>query len=123
MAGQQIAEVVAHEILDSRGDPTVEVDVVLTSGAMGRAAVPSGASTGEREAVELRDGDTGRYLGQGVRQAVQHVNTEIRQALVGLDATGQAEVDQTLIQLDGTTSTCLCMSISAARKPETCRSR
>ena len=102
MAGQQIAEVVAHEILDSRGDPTVEVDVVLASGALGRAAVPSGASTGEREAVELRDGDTGRYLGRGVRQAVQHVNTEIRQALVGLDATGQAEVDQTLIQLDGT---------------------
>ena len=102
MAGQQISEVVAHEILDSRGDPTVEVDVVLASGALGRAAVPSGASTGEREAVELRDGDTGRYLGRGVRRAVQHVNTEIRQALVGLDATGQAEVDQTLIQLDGT---------------------
>ena len=102
MAGQQISEVVAHEILDSRGHPTVEVDVILASGALGRAAVPSGASTGEREAVELRDGDTGRYLGQGVRQAVQHVNTEIRQALVGLDATGQAEVDQILIQLDGT---------------------
>ena len=102
MAGQQISQVVAHEILDSRGHPTVEVDVILASGALGRAAVPSGASTGEREAVELRDGDTGRYLGQGVRQAVQHVNTEIRQALVGLDATGQAEVDQTLIQLDGT---------------------
>ena len=102
MAGQQIAEVVAHEILDSRGDPTVEVDVVLASGALGRTAVPSGASTGEREAVELRDGDAGRYLGRGVRQAVQHVNTEIRQALIGLDATGQAEVDQTLIQLDGT---------------------
>ena len=102
MAGQQIAEVVAHEILDSSGNPTVEVDVVLASGALGRAAVPSGASTGEREAVELRDGDMGRYLGRGVMQAVQHVNSEIRQALVGLDATGQAEVDQTLIQLDGT---------------------
>ena len=90
MAGEHtIAEVVAHEILDSRGNPTVEVDVILTSGALGRASVPSGASTGQREAVELRDGDKGRYLGKGVSKAVGHVNREIRQTLVGLDATSQ----------------------------------
>ena len=103
MAGEHtIAEVVAHEILDSRGNPTVEVDVTLASGALGRASVPSGASTGQREAVELRDGDKGRYLGKGVRKAVHHVNREIRQTLVGLDATSQAHIDTVLIELDGT---------------------
>ena len=98
----KIAEVVAHEILDSRGNPTIEVDVTLAGGARGRAAVPSGASTGQREAVELRDGDPQRYLGKGMSQAVQHVNREIRHTLVGLDATTQAHIDKTLIQLDGT---------------------
>jgi len=97
-----IADVVAQEILDSRGNPTVEVEVTLGGGASGRAAVPSGASTGELEAVELRDGDETRYLGKGVSRAVHNVNTEIRDALVGLDPTGQAEIDETLIALDGT---------------------
>ena len=97
-----IANVVAQEILDSRGNPTVEVEVTLGGGASGRAAVPSGASTGELEAVELRDGDEARYLGKGVTKAVHNVNTEIRDALVGLDPTGQAEIDETLIALDGT---------------------
>jgi enolase len=97
-----IVDVVAREILDSRGNPTVEADVLLESGVMGRAAVPSGASTGAREAVELRDGDKGRYGGKGVLKAVEHVNTEISEAIVGLDATEQAFVDKTLIDLDGT---------------------
>jgi enolase len=97
-----ITHVVGREILDSRGNPTVEVEVTLANGIRGRAAVPSGASTGEHEAVELRDGDAQRYLGKGVRQAVQHVNGEIARALVGLEATAQAQVDLTLIQLDGT---------------------
>jgi enolase len=97
-----IADVVAQEILDSRGNPTVEVEVTLGGGASGRAAVPSGASTGELEAVELRDGDETRYLGKGVSRAVHNVNTEIRDALVGLDPTDQAEIDETLIALDGT---------------------
>jgi len=97
-----IADEVAQEILASRGNPTVEVEVTLGGGASGRAAVPSGASTGELEAVELRDGDDLRYLGKGVRRAVHNVNTEIRDALVGLDPTGQAEIDETLIALDGT---------------------
>jgi enolase len=97
-----IADVVAREILDSRGNPTVEVEVTLESGATGRAAVPSGASTGEREAVELRDGDKERYLGKGVRKAVENVNEEIAQALIGADAAPQARVDDTLIRLDGT---------------------
>ena len=97
-----IANVVAQEILDSRGNPTVEVEVSLGGGACGRAAVPSGASTGELEAVELRDGDEARYLGKGVTKAVHNVNTEIRNALVGLDPTGQAEIDETLVALDGT---------------------
>ena len=97
-----IANVVAQEILDSRGNPTVEVEVSLGGGACGRAAVPSGASTGELEAVELRDGDEARYLGMGVTRAVHNVNTEIREALVGLDPTGQAEIDETLVALDGT---------------------
>ena len=97
-----IVDVVAREILDSRGNPTVEADVLLESGVMGRAAVPSGASTGSREAIELRDGDAGRYLGKGVLQAVENVNTEISEAIIGLDAEEQAFIDKTLIELDGT---------------------
>jgi enolase len=97
-----IVDVVAREILDSRGNPTVEADVLLESGVMGRAAVPSGASTGTREAIELRDGDASRYLGKGVMQAVENVNTEISEAIIGLDAQEQAFIDQTMIELDGT---------------------
>ncbi len=97
-----IVDVVAREILDSRGNPTVEADVLLESGVMGRAAVPSGASTGTREANELRDGDKQRYLGKGVLHAVEHVNTEISEAIMGLDATEQSFIDKTLIDLDGT---------------------
>jgi enolase len=97
-----IVDVVAREILDSRGNPTIEADVLLESGVMGRAAVPSGASTGSREAIELRDGDKGRYGGKGVLKAVENVNTEISEAIVGLDATEQAFIDRTLIELDGT---------------------
>ena len=97
-----IVDIVGREILDSRGNPTVECDVLLESGSMGRAAVPSGASTGSREAIELRDGDKGRYLGKGVQKAVEHVNTEISEAIMGLDAAEQAYVDRTLIELDGT---------------------
>jgi len=97
-----IVDVVAREILDSRGNPTVEADVLLESGAMGRAAVPSGASTGRREAIELRDGDAKRYGGKGVLKAVEHVNTEISEAIAGLDASEQAFIDKTLIELDGT---------------------
>ncbi|HJV92811.1 MAG: phosphopyruvate hydratase [Dechloromonas sp.] len=97
-----IVDVVAREILDSRGNPTVEADVLLESGVMGRAAVPSGASTGSREAIELRDGDAARYLGKGVLQAVENINTEISEAIIGLDAQEQAFIDQTLIDLDGT---------------------
>jgi enolase 1/2/3 len=96
-----IVDVVGREILDSRGNPTVEADVLLESGAMGRAAVPSGASTGSREAIELRDGDAARYGGKGVLKAVEHVNTEISEAIVGLDASEQAFIDKTLIELDG----------------------
>ena len=97
-----VVDVVAREILDSRGNPTVECDVLLESGVMGRASVPSGASTGSREAIELRDGDETRYFGKGVNQAVENVNTEIAEAIIGLDAQEQAFIDQTLIQLDGT---------------------
>jgi enolase len=97
-----IVDVVAREILDSRGNPTVEADVLLESGVMGRAAVPSGASTGSREAIELRDGDASRYLGKGVMQAVENINTEISEAIIGLDAQEQAFIDQTMIELDGT---------------------
>ncbi|MFA4969708.1 MAG: phosphopyruvate hydratase [Sulfuritalea sp.] len=97
-----IVDVVAREILDSRGNPTVEADVLLESGVMGRAAVPSGASTGSREAIELRDGDAGRYLGKGVVQAVENVNTEISEAIIGLDAEEQSFIDMALIDLDGT---------------------
>jgi enolase len=97
-----IVDVVAREILDSRGFPTVEADVLLESGVLGRAAVPSGASTGSREAIELRDGDAKRYGGKGVTKAVDHVNTEICEAIIGLDAVEQTFVDNTLIALDGT---------------------
>ena len=97
-----IVDVVAREILDSRGNPTVEADVLLESGVMGRAAVPSGASTGSREAIELRDGDARRYGGKGVLKAVEHVNTEISEAIVGLDASEQSFIDKTLVELDGT---------------------
>ncbi len=97
-----IVDIVAREILDSRGNPTVECDVLLESGTMGRAAVPSGASTGSREAIELRDGDKSRYLGKGVMNAVHNINTEISEAILGLDASEQAFLDKTLIDLDGT---------------------
>ncbi|MES2385987.1 MAG: phosphopyruvate hydratase [Pseudomonadota bacterium] len=97
-----IVDIVGREILDSRGNPTVECDVLLESGVMGRAAVPSGASTGSREAIELRDGDTSRYLGKGVLKAVEYINTEISEAVLGLDASEQAFLDRTLIDLDGT---------------------
>ena len=97
-----IVDVVAREILDSRGNPTVEADVLLESGVMGRAAVPSGASTGSREAIELRDGDKERYLGKGVLRAVENVNTEISEAIIGLDAEEQAFIDKSLLELDGT---------------------
>ena len=97
-----ILDIHAREILDSRGNPTVEVDVVLESGAKGRAAVPSGASTGAHEAVELRDGDKGRYLGKGVSKAVGYVNSEIREALIGVDAEDQIFVDKEMLAIDGT---------------------
>ena len=97
-----IVDIIGREILDSRGNPTVECDVLLESGAMGRAAVPSGASTGSREAIELRDGDKSRYLGKGVLRAVENINTEISEALMGLDAQEQTFLDRTLIELDGT---------------------
>ncbi len=99
-----IVDVIAREILDSRGNPTVEADVLLESGVMGRAAVPSGASTGSREAIELRDGDKQRYLGKGVLRAVENVNTEICEAIIGLDVEDQHFIDQTMIDLDGTES-------------------
>jgi enolase len=98
----QIKDIRAREIIDSRGNPTVEADVILQSGAMGRAAVPSGASTGSREAIELRDGDAKRFMGKGVLQAVKNVNEEIREALLGIEAKDQAKVDQIMIDLDGT---------------------
>ncbi|MDW8468641.1 MAG: phosphopyruvate hydratase [Burkholderiales bacterium] len=117
-----IVDVVAREILDSRGHPTVEADVLLESGAMGRAAVPSGASTGSREALELRDGDPQRYGGKGVLKAVEFINTEISEAIVGLDAAEQAFIDKTLIELDGTenksrlgANALLAVSMAAAR--------
>jgi len=97
-----ILDIIGREILDSRGNPTVEVDVILEDGTLGRAAVPSGASTGAHEAVELRDGDKARYMGKGVQHAVAFVNGEIAEALVGVDATEQLAIDQALIELDGT---------------------
>jgi len=117
-----IVDVIAREILDSRGNPTVEADVLLESGVMGRASVPSGASTGEKEAIELRDGDKQRYLGKGVLKAVEFVNTEIAEAIIGLDAAEQAFIDQTMIDLDGTenksrlgANAILAVSIAVAR--------
>jgi enolase len=98
----RIKEIHAREVIDSRGNPTVEADVILSSGVMGRAAVPSGASTGTREAVELRDGDKRRYLGKGVLKAVGNVNGPIRKALVKRDARDQQDIDARLIALDGT---------------------
>ena len=100
----RIVDVKAREVLDSRGTPTVEAEVYLDSGIVGSAMVPSGASTGEREAIELRDGDKSRYLGKGVLNAVKFVNTEIREAVVGMDANNQAALDQKMIDLDGTPS-------------------
>ncbi|MFN7778277.1 MAG: phosphopyruvate hydratase, partial [Betaproteobacteria bacterium] len=97
-----IVDLIGREVLDSRGNPTVECDVLLESGTMGRAAVPSGASTGSREAIELRDGDKNRYGGKGVLQAVDNINTEISEAVMGLEANEQAFLDRTLIDLDGT---------------------
>ncbi|MCD6027427.1 MAG: phosphopyruvate hydratase [Solimicrobium sp.] len=97
-----IVDIIGREIMDSRGNPTVECDVLLESGVMGRASVPSGASTGSREAMELRDGDTSRFMGKGVLQACENINTEIAEAIMGLDANEQAFLDRTLIELDGT---------------------
>ncbi|HEX8243375.1 MAG TPA: phosphopyruvate hydratase [Longimicrobium sp.] len=117
-----IEHVFAREILDSRGNPTVEADVVLSSGAVGRAAVPSGASTGEHEAVELRDGDKGRYAGKGVRNAVDNANGEIADALAGRDAYDQVGLDRAMLELDGTpnkgrlgANAILAVSLAAAR--------
>jgi enolase len=117
-----IAEVRAREILDSRGNPTVEADVILKSGAHGRAAVPSGASTGEHEAVELRDGDKKRYLGKGVLKAVENVNKTIAPAVTGMDVSDQRELDEKMIKLDGTpnkaklgANAILAVSMAAAR--------
>jgi enolase len=98
----EIELILAREVLDSRGNPTVEADVILESGARGRAAVPSGASTGEHEAVELRDGDKGRYLGKGVQKAVDNINEVIAPELEGLDASEQRELDTIMRELDGT---------------------
>ena len=97
-----IANIKAREVLDSRGNPTVEADVVLANGIMGSACAPSGASTGSREALELRDGDKSRYLGKGVLKAVAAVNGEIKDALVGMDVTDQRALDNTMLELDGT---------------------
>jgi enolase len=97
-----IVDIIGREVIDSRGNPTVECDVLLESGTMGRAAVPSGASTGSREAIELRDGDPKRYMGKGVLRAVENINTEIAESLMGLDGTEQAYIDKVLIELDGT---------------------
>jgi enolase 1/2/3 len=121
-----IVKIVGREILDSRGNPTVEADVLLSDGAMGRAAVPSGASTGEHEAVELRDGEKSRYLGKGVRKAASHINGEIAAALHGKDASQQSEIDAAMIALDGTpnkgrlgANAILAVSMAAARAAAT----
>jgi enolase len=118
----RIVDVKAREILDSRGNPSVEAEVYLSSGVVGSAMVPSGASTGEREAIELRDGDKSRYLGKGVLTAVNNVNTEIREAVIGLDANNQEALDQKMIDLDGTNAksrlganAILGVSLAAAR--------
>ncbi len=118
----RIVDIRAREILDSRGNPTVEADVVLDQGVVGRACAPSGASTGSREALELRDGDKSRYLGKGVRQAVAHIHSEIRERLLGQNVCAQAEIDHMMIELDGTESktrlganSMLAVSLAAAR--------
>ncbi len=118
----EIVRVVGREILDSRGNPTVEADVFLADGSMGRAAVPSGASTGDQEAIELRDGDKSRYLGKGTRKAAGHISNEIADAVIGMDATCQAELDSKMIELDGTpnkgrlgANAILAVSMAAAR--------
>src|SRR6478735_449979 len=118
----EISKVVGREILDSRGNPTVEADVWLADGSMGRAAVPSGASTGEHEAVELRDGDKSRYLGKGTLNAAKNINTEIGPSLVGIDAERQSQVDKIMLSLDGTpnkarlgANAILAVSMAAAR--------
>lgn len=118
----EIVEIRAREILDSRGNPTIEADVVLASGTVGSAMVPSGASTGAREAIELRDDDQGRYQGKGVLKAVENIKTEIRLAVVGMDATDQAAIDAKMIELDGTenkarlgANATLAVSLAAAR--------
>ncbi len=98
----KIKEIIGREIIDSRGNPTVEVDVILENGVLGRAAVPSGASTGEREALELRDGDESRFLGKGVLKAVENVNTIIRENIIGMESTEQEVIDKKMIELDGT---------------------
>jgi enolase len=117
-----IVDLIGREVLDSRGNPTVECDVLLESGVMGRAAVPSGASTGSREAIELRDGDKARYLGKGVLRAVDNINTEISEAVMGLEANEQAFLDRSLIDLDGTdnksrlgANAMLAVSLAAAK--------
>ena len=118
----KIASITAREILDSRGNPTVEADVVTTTGALGRAAVPSGASTGSREAVELRDGDRARYLGKGVKSAAQNVNTEIATRVIGMEVSAQDDIDHALIELDGSSNkgrlganALLAVSLAAAK--------
>ena len=118
----EIVDVLGREILDSRGNPTVEVEVYLEDGTMGRAAVPSGASTGIYEACELRDGDKGRYNGKGVEKAVENVNTEIAECLIGMNVLDQTSIDKALIDLDGTpnksrlgANAILAVSIAAAR--------
>lgn len=140
-----IENVCAREIMDSRGNPTVEVDVLLDDGTVGRAAVPSGASTGVHEAVELRDGDKTRFGGKGVSKAVDNVNDTIADAIIGLDPTRQVEIDEAMIRLDGTPNkgrlganailgypwlwprlrrcpwACLCTSIWAGSTPRNCR--
>src|SRR5712675_748039 len=126
MSDTSIGAIHAREILDSRGNPTVEAEVHLNDGTRGRAAVPSGASTGEHEAVELRDGDKQRYLGKGVLKAVENVNGEIADALANLDAADQRALDQKMIELDGTenkgrlgANAILAISMAAARASAT----
>ncbi len=100
----KIKQIIAREILDSRGNPTIEADVILESGVIGSAMVPSGASTGQREALELRDGDKSRYLGKGVLNAISFINTQINECLEGFDISNQGKIDQAMIELDGTES-------------------
>lgn len=118
----EIKDIIAREILDSRGNPTIEADVILANGICGRAAAPSGASTGSREALELRDGDANRYPGKGVKKAVANANSQIRTALMDQDVTQQSEIDKILIELDGTenkgnmgANAMLAVSLAAAK--------